>query len=424
MLRALIALSSLHLFTACAGTECHFNSQCGARHYCQASHCLQDCRVDTDCVAPQVCSPVGQCGAAVDGGPVVDAGAHDMPTIDTGVPPVDLGTPPVDLGTPPVDMGAPVDTGTPPVDMGTPPVDLGTPKPYLADCTADGECASHHCIVEGPGTSHVCSQSCGVDDDCADWHFCNAGTCAYDDTGVSCSSTSTTDCNFACLYSAPHRGRCTHRCTTGADCPGGYGCVYSTPGDASSLKVCAWIHETCPTDSSDCDTSIGFCGAGSSEQCTGNCATVADCPRIAGTPYTCGAVSGATYTVCIPPTVGSGPGGSICSANSDCRSDICAIPEAGSSAQCLERCRPTTGCGSGSGCNAVSIGGVGMNICVPAGLRRGGDTCTLDSECRSGICGTTSRRCIDSCQNGFCPPAQVCTPDGLTVEGIMLRSCR
>ena len=315
--------------TSCAGTQCSFNSQCGSHRYCSMSRCYQDCLTDTDCpVHGQVCSPVGQCVAGVDGG-VVDM-ARDMPSDMSGpptdMPGVDLGTPDVDMGTPPVDMGMPpVDMGMPPIDMGMPPVDMGTPKGYLADCTSDAECMSGHCIAEGPGTSHVCSKTCSSDVECADWHYClrpgtattGPGVCAYDDTGASCTAT-TGSCSFACLYSDPNPGHCTHQCSTSNDCPGGYACVYSSAGDSTSLKVCAWIHETCPTDVTQCDTSVGGCGYSPGSQCTGNCASSSDCPAIAGTPYTCTVVSGIPYSICAPPDASDGPSGAPCVASVPC----------------------------------------------------------------------------------------------------------
>lgn len=425
------ALGLLFLLSSCAKTACTFNSQCGPHHYCAMSRCYQECVLDTDCPRGSGCTSIGMCEVGFDGG-AADAGTDAGAPADMHVPPTDMHVPPTDMPIPPVDMPVSIDLGPPPPDLGPPPADLGTPKGYLADCTFDGECMSGHCIAEGPGTSHVCSKSCTADTDCADWHFClraaptGAGTCAYDDTGRSCTgATSGGGCAFACLYSAPNPGHCTHPCTTSADCAGGYACVYSTAGDTTSLKVCAWIHETCPTDVAQCDTSVGGCGYSPGSQCTGNCATTSDCPPIFGTPYTCSTISGIPYPICAPPDASDGPTGAPCSIDSDCRSHACAIPEPGRPAICLERCRPTAGCPAGFGCTAVIVPSVGAaNVCAPAGLGRAGAPCTNGSDCRSASCGSASHRCLDSCLDGFCPPGTTCVPDGLTVDGFMLSSCR
>jgi hypothetical protein len=429
----LFGVLALALFVgACANTECNFNSQCGPRRYCFSGSCRQDCRLDLDCASGQVCSLVGRCEEPTDAGP---------PPLDQGPPPADLGPPrdfgpmPVDLG--PADLGR-SDLGPPPVDLGPadlgPPPDLGGPRlAYLEDCTSDAQCESGRCVGDASGSARVCSKTCTDDAQCADWHFCvqstpgTPGYCAGDDTGRLCTNATADTCAFACLSpDATNPGHCTHLCRTAADCPGGYGCVFSVAGDASSLKVCAWTNRDCPGDALQCATSLGVCG-GAGTWCTGHCASNADCPRILGTPAACADSNMLGFNVCEPPlTGGVAPLGTPCSTDLDCRSGICAVPEMGGTQICLERCIPTSGCPVGFGCNAVSLprAGIAANICVPAGLGRSGAACMRGQQCRSGVCSSRSARCIDSCQNGFCPPGTVCTPEGLTVEGIPLSSCR
>jgi hypothetical protein len=422
------------LETSCASTECNFNSQCGRRHYCFASSCRQDCALDTDCTGGLTCSLIGRCEAPVDGAvPLEDLGPRvDLGRPDLGPTPVDLGPTPVDLGPAPLDLGpTPVDLG--PRDLGPAPVDLGTPlRPYLADCTLGTECASGQCVPDLSTGARVCSKTCTVDSQCADWHFCvqatlgAAGFCAWDDTGRACTNDTSGNCAFACLSSNPtSTGHCTHLCRTAADCAGGYGCVYSAAGDPTSPKVCAWTNRNCPTDATECPTSLGVCG-GLGTWCTGHCTSAADCPRVSGAAEACTDPDGLGFNYCQPSTSGGEyPLGTPCSANTDCRSGICAVPEPGSTAVCLERCTPTSGCPAGFGCNAAVLSAMGAaNICVPAGLGRSGTPCTQGRQCRSGACSTRTGLCIDSCQNGFCPPSTVCTPEGLTVEGISLSSCR
>jgi hypothetical protein len=413
--------------------------------------CRRDCIADVDCAGALVCNAIGRCEPAADMGepPPTDLGSLDVGAADLAAPvdarPEDTGAP--DAGLALGDLGGPdldaADMGGPPSpDLGSP--DLGGPRlGYLSVCTSDAQCESGVCTPDGPDGVRVCSKTCTGDAQCADWHMClqaapgATGYCTWDDTGKTCTGAVDGECAFACLYSAPRAGHCTHPCTTALDCPGGYGCVYAIAGDTGSPRVCAWINRDCPIDASQCPTSLGVCGpdplSGSTAGtwCSGQCATSADCPRIDGTPQTCAPQrleDGGTVTVCTPhPTHGDRASGSPCSTNSQCRSGICARPEGASpTGLCLERCTPTSGCAVGFGCNAVVLSGTGMaaNVCVPAGRGRSLAPCSANSQCRSGACSTRAAVCIDSCQNGFCPPGTVCTAEGLVVDGISLSSCR
>ncbi|MCC7534937.1 MAG: hypothetical protein IT379_01920 [Deltaproteobacteria bacterium] len=448
MLRLLFGFVLAVAGASCATAECANDSDCPLGRYCGAGDCKQDCASDDHCPLGLVCGDNGRCSrsaadaATPDGATPLDAFSPDTATPDAR-PPEDAGPIP-DLG-PTMDVGPPP---PPPADVGPPPPpppDMGPTgtRAYLEPCAADGECASGRCVSDGPGTtSRVCSRACARDADCADWHFClsgspgGAGTCAWDDVGNPCSGAASGDeCAFACVHSdSPGSGHCTHLCERGSDCPGGYACVLSDALDPTSLRVCAWIHKACPVDATQCPTSLGGCGpdgSGSTEgtQCTGACLAAADCPAIFGGSYTCGTPPGfpAGLRICEPPTAADGASGEPCTTDDDCRSGICAFAEAGDpTAVCLERCVPGVGCAVGFGCTPVVLTGTGAaaNVCVPAGRGRTGDPCTRARDCRSGACSSSARACIDTCQSGACPPGFTCTPEGLTVEGVALRTCR
>lgn len=399
--------------TSCASSECNFNSQCGTGRYCSDSICRQDCATRADCKTDEFCSSIGQCLVMGDSGPV-DAGR------DSGT---DAGNEDAGHDAGPVEIDAGHDSGP------------ETTREYLATCTSDSDCDSDHCVSEGGGHK-VCSRDCTSDDDCADWHFClNAGPgepgyCAFDDIGKSCTSASSSGaCNFGCAFGgegAP--GHCTHLCQTAADCPGGFGCSLLDPTDLAGLKYCTWDHKTCDSGYTDCPSELGWCDVDIS-QCTSSCVTDADCPRTFSGSYDCITIEGdgISFNVCEPSTFAEGESGEACSYDEDCRSGLCARPDTLSvSGICLERCTPTAGCMQGFGCNAAFIGSLGdsANICVPAGTGRSGDACSENRDCRSGTCSMSAHACIDSCQNGFCPPGFTCTPEGITVGGLSLASCR
>lgn len=451
-----VAVALCALVSSCATAECSDDSDCASGRYCGGGDCKQDCSSDEHCPIGLACGTNGRCSRAMQDAAVPDAATPPdaRPMLDASMPPVDSTTPMLDSG-PAIDAGdaadpPPADAFVPPTDLG--PTDLGPPPPpdagppgtraYLEPCALDRECASGRCVADGPGSDRVCSRACTGRADCADWHFCLAasagasGFCTWKDVGAPCSGSASGDeCAFACIHSdSPGSGHCTHACTRASDCPGGYACVLTDFTDPASLRVCAWIHKACPVDATQCPTTLGGCGpdgTGSTDgtQCSGACLTAADCPPIFGGSYTCGTPPGfpATLRICQPPTGADGASGEPCGSDADCRSGVCAFAEAADPvAVCLERCVPGIGCATGFGCTPVVLTGTGAaaNVCVPAGRGGSGDPCTRNRDCRSGACGSAARACIDTCQGGACPMGFTCVAEGLTVEGVALRTCR
>lgn len=386
----LIALSSgALLFSACAGQECDFNSQCGERFYCERGRCRQDCREDFDCAAGERCNVIGQCRPAdeVDAGPMStpDAGSDAGPLMMD----MDAGPP---VGT---DAGPPVGT-----DAGPPVMqDAGPLGRYLDRCSTGADCMSGECVPDTGGSS-MCSRGCSTHADCASEHVCASGYCQRDDTGAVCSGSA--GCLLGLCAGDPSMGtgRCTRPCASASDCPAGYGC-----SDAGGVFVCVNIEQPC----SSCGT--GLCLA-SGAGCTTTCRSPSDCPAtFAGLAYAC------TGGVCEPSAlvVGADPIGATCRFSGPdnlCRSGAC-INDAGRDI-CSQRCTETGGCGPGFGCGPIDdgMGGIVL-VCQRGGAGALGSSCSANAECDSALCAGTPGFCTRLCtSDGFCPTGYRCVPNG------------
>jgi hypothetical protein len=164
---------------------------------------------------------------------------------------------------------------------------------------------------------------------------------------------------------------------------------------------------------------MDFSAVGEGMHCAKSCSTTTDCP--AG--FTCYNYYGADLCISkahFGTATFSGAAGASCSVGADCHSDFCP------SASCVSTCANSADCG-GQTCvwNQVDVGSY-VAACGPAlGTGHGGDSCTQDSDCQSGVCvgGTT---CADLCSSSNqcsasescviadysnCPAFGSCTPD-------------
>lgn len=408
VLAGLVFATSFGL-SACAGQECDFHSQCGARYYCERGRCLQNCRQDFDCDPGLVCNAIGQCVVPSDGGPRLDSGPP--PGVDSGPPRLDSGPPPrLDSGPPPR-----VDGGPPGVDSGPPP---GVGR-YLDRCTRDGDCGTGLRCVDDVGGTRACTIACSTHRDCASEHVCVDGTCRHDDTGTGCSLTSPASCALGlCIgNSTTGIGHCTRQCDNAFDCPSGYACA-----DAGGTRVCVDIERPCAS-ATDCATGLCFPGIG----CTAGCRSASDCPRRFpdSPPYTCGIPTGGTQPVCLPPddVIGPDPIGASCRYDglySLCRSGGC-DDAAPTGPMCTQSCTQEGGCGPGLGCFPTVVGGTIWLVCSRAGNRAIGQPCSSGRECDSGLCDATGAFCTRLCtDDGLCPTGMRCDP----IPGFGVSLCR
>ncbi len=431
MLRVGFVVVAAWALAACsAGARvCQKNSDC-SNAYCENGQCKSDCRVSAlDCNPGQFCNQIGKCQDLGDGGAPPDLSfppGSDLAGLDFSVPP----------------------TGN---DLSAPPV----LKNELDLCSGDSECASSLCrpFYKNGGASR-CTRSCTSHLNCPAGERCvldatNTMTCAGEDTGRAC--TGGAGCNFACVNAQ----YCTHTCSTGSDCPNGYGCLgIGTPPQ----RVCVRVEALC--DASDasaciapaaCDTSAALLVGG----CTIVCNSPSDCPqRAAGlTPWTCDGSgicrrppdvygplpqgfapaqwacngSGATVNVCNdaehinftaftippPPTVSCGASMTTDGAPGDA---------------CVDSCLYQGGCAYGYACDGVgNVGAARIGLCLPAlGTGEVGAGCSTDGQCAFGLCRAATGHCSRDCTlDGVCPTGSTCAAAGLpNVEGMPYKTCQ
>lgn len=413
--------------TSCATAgPCEINSDCPTSQSCRAGKCVRLC-VDAkrDCAAGEVCDVNGLCAAA-----------------DSGVP-VDGG------GDATISDGAPPDVVTPPDASpdGSPPPDSGPLKRELDLCANDGQCGSGLlCRPLYKGGPTRCTRTCSSSAQCMTGTKCitiGAETfCAQIDVGRTCNINTPGTCNFACV--SAQQAYCTLPCTSGSDCPNGYGCA-----TVSSQKVCVKAEQYCgggqTCTSLLCDTGMLV------SSCTLSCSSAADCPQRALplTPWTCSGTCKRPADVVGPLAQGE-PAEYACNGNTKvnlCNDaqhidfDAFTIPNmpayscpVGSSVaglsgdSCVDSCRFQGGCAHGYVCTGVgNISNQRVGLCLP-GLGAGevGQSCTKDRDCAFGYC--SSGKCSRDCSgDGLCPTGSTCTAVGggfPNVEGVPFKRCQ
>jgi hypothetical protein len=425
VIAATFAVACAILFSNCASPgPCQFNSECAVGYYCSATKgtCVRNCQDTTrDCDPGEVCDVNGRC-TPVNG----DGGASDVVTQETSVN--DVVT--QDITPPPQDSGADVSQPT---------------KIELDECGSDSECKNGLiCRALYKGGPTRCAPTCTQSSQCRSGARClTLGSdtyCADADVGKTC--TQAADCNYGCLTPG---GYCTTQCTSGSDCPNGFGCA----AVGNNGKLCVRAEEYCGGTNNctlDCDTNILV------SSCTLPCTSVADCPQRASIlpQWTCS-------TYCKRPSDVQGPLGEGMTASYACdvsndEVNLCndaqhidfgqgtipsppalSCPSANvvdgvSGDVCVDSCRYAGACAYGSECTAIGdISNTRIGLCMPAhGSGEVGDSCAIDGDCAFGYC--TSGKCSRDCSaDGVCPSGSTCTAVGGTypnVEGIAFKRCQ
>jgi hypothetical protein len=205
--------------------------------------------------------------------------------------------------------------------------------------------------------------------------------------------------------------------------------------DASPLDATPDVQNTCRGITCGCrgdgDCDSGVCAgqvtlpsalftAIGTAVCTQPCCTSADCP---GNTVCFGTGGGGNY--CIAPhwigrpgVLGGAPGGTACSADSDCHSGLCAT--SGSTSACADTCcsssttQQASECASGTVCRYAAFPGHDFDThetawCGAAiGSTAGGLNCGVDNTCQSGKC--AALKCVAPCRStADCGVGQACS---------------
>jgi hypothetical protein len=320
----------------------------------------------------------------------------------------------------------------------------------LERCTSSDECLDNlDCVQMKPGSAvSRCVPSCISNAQCpTDTRCIDTGTgnhCVASDIGTSC--TGAPQCNFACLTPQNY---CTDSCSSGADCPNGYGCMgVGNPAQNVCVKleaICDGVDNSqCIADAA-CDLSPSLIIGG----CTQACNSAADCPqRAAGlSPWTCDGLCRRPADVYGPLPGGWNPTEYYCDASLnpinlcndaqhidfvgftipappavDCGSNFTTTGAANDS--CVNSCRYQGGCPDDFSCVAVgSVSADRIGLCLPIGNTLTGESCTSHTQCEFGYCanGSCSRDCSS---DGYCTNGTTCVAGGgPNVEGLSFRRC-
>jgi hypothetical protein len=422
LITSAFAVACAILFSNCASSPCHFNSECATGYYCSATKgtCVRNCQ-DTvrDCQPGEICDVNGQCtSSSGDGGPP-DVVTQDSPVKDV------------------VTQDVPTQDG--------PTIDSGPTKIELDKCASDAECTSGLiCRALYRGGPTRCTPTCTQSSQCRSGARCltlgNDTYCADADVGKTCTQAS--DCNYGCLTPG---GYCTTQCTSGSDCPNGFGCA--TVGQNG--KLCVRAEEYCGGTNNctlQCDTGMLV------SSCTLPCSSAADCPQRASVlaKWTCNGS-------CVRPSDVEGPLGQGVTASYACNVsnqevNLCndaqhidfvqfTVPtppslscpttnvvDGTSGDVCVDSCRYSGACAYGYECTGIGdISNTRVGLCMPAhGSAEVGSSCSTDGDCAFGYC--TSGKCSRDCSaDGVCPSGSSCTAVGgqyPNVEGIAFKRCQ
>ena len=441
------------------GTPCALNSDCPIG-YCEAGSCHQDCAdAARDCPVGYTCNANAQCvppstGASGSGGATSSSSGSGAtgPSTGTGGA-VSSSSANVTSSSNASSTVASTTSSTTSSSTTASSSSGGLMNEHELDlCAADGDCASPLvCRPMAQGGVQRCTRTCSSNAACWAGTRCEtiAGSmyCAADDTGRTC--TTAAACNYGCLTGPQY---CTTKCTTGSDCPNGYGCM-----SAGGQSVC--VKAEAPCDATDataciapaaCDTSAALVVSG----CTTVCTTAADCPqRAAGySPWTCdsGGICRRPPDVSGPLQNGATPAQYACNAqsvvvnvcNDDQHIDYGAFdipnpPAVSCSAttttaglatdSCVDSCRYQGSCPYGFACVAVgSLGTARIGLCLLTGGGEVGDPCTENGDCVFGYCPSALGKCSRDCTaDGVCPGGTTCSAaGGPAVEGAPFMRCQ
>ena len=273
-------------------------------------------------------------------------------------------------------------------------------------CTGDPQCGAPARVCESGQCVPGCAEIGGIQ--CSGQTVCNQGTGRCEQGGMFC--TSDAQCGAPAQVCNLQTGACipgcgTAGCPTGQTCNAGTGRCEMTPAPGGTVP----LNGVCGTHS-DCASNVCFAFGGSvGSRCIQSCGSSADCPA----SFTCYDFDGGK--MCVSSQLFSGATfstahGSSCSTGGQCRSNFCP------NNQCVESCSETSDCPGGQCQWYEFVPSRYIAACNgPRGTRTNGQSCTAESQCRSGVC-YGSGICGDLCgSSSDCPNGNLCLPVNYSV---------
>ncbi|HEX8793101.1 MAG TPA: hypothetical protein VF765_19285 [Polyangiaceae bacterium] len=243
------------------------------------------------------------------------------------------------------------------------------------------------------------------------------------DGGVLCACANAMDCGSGICATSSMVGNtlngavgnfCTRECCTSSDCPSGTVCFASGEGGQYCVDP-TWLGRSKPNapptrqGGSSCGTgsqcNSGLCVSGA---CADTCCSYAS-SSCTSPNASCvfGAFPGKQgidthFAPHCAPLPGNTSLGNPCSNNSDCQGGLCYDFGGTIGSDCTQPCRTSPECGSDSVCSWDIQGSDVYAACFPLGsLSNFGATCSMDTQCGSGVCNSTN--CTGPCfANGDC----------------------
>jgi hypothetical protein len=286
-----------------------------------------------------------------------------------------------------------------------------------AVCDGDGGCVNGGACAVLSGKPW-CLESCGDGSVCREGYVCDTafGTCLPDchTTGWSCGTGFACTADGQCEVAASTLAAVGAPCTAASDCASGICFAQTEDGGPTG-----WTGGTCADVCVDGVCSSGACSVLSDQTwCLEACTTDTDCrtdyvcdpdyksclPNCENAGWSCGSsLTCSTTGHCVVPQTDLSPDGAPCSGPTDCESGQCFPASTGWTAgMCVDGCASAGACPVGAVCTEVNGGQWCVEACV-AGA------------CRSGyVCETATNACLPDCSNsGYsCPSGETCGTDG------------
>jgi hypothetical protein len=202
------------------------------------------------------------------------------------------------------------------------------------------------------------------------------------------------------LYGEVNHGFCIQPCCTSTDCPGGFVCFATAAGGNYCIQP-SLVGRTTPggaiggtTCSADSDCRSGLCAT----TCQDTCCSMFDSGECAsGSACRYGAFPGRSIDTHYASHCTT-PGGTAGN-GSFCSNDGTCKSDFCDGNFCADACRNTADCGSGNCCDYAfdSTNGVIATCFSASGSSPLGTACTSDTTCGTAFCDPTSKQCTDVC---------------------------